>query len=104
MSVTAYGTYLTSGSYHDYYIISGISTSIPISPYYLPVLRKVTFNSLSFYDRIARIGDSKIEYYMVFRPSTTLINLYIEAGSITSIVFRLPGEFLYPSIINLNNC
>ena len=44
--------------------------SFDVSPYDLPDLNDLTFNTLSFYDRKARLGN-QVEYYMLLRPKTT---------------------------------
>jgi len=64
----------------------------------LPDLNDLTFNTLSFYDRKARLG-YKIEYYMLLRPKTLPSDYVID-----KMVFRLPEEFDYPAILNLDNC
>jgi len=83
----------------DYrFTISQKSSDITIAPYDLPDLNDLTFNTLSFYDRKARIGD-KIEYYMLLKPKTLPSDYQIDR-----LIFRLPEEFDYPALSTLNNC
>jgi len=72
--------------------------SIFIDPYDMPDLNDLTFNTLSFYNRKARIGDM-VEYYMLIKPISLL-----SYRPITKMVFRLPDEFSYPPTNNLDSC
>lgn len=64
----------------------------------LPNLNIVTFNTIRFYDRKAVIGD-KILYYMILKPKTLPASYKID-----KLVFRLPEEFGYPDLSDIDQC
>ncbi|EAR88803.2 hypothetical protein TTHERM_00262990 (macronuclear) [Tetrahymena thermophila SB210] len=82
----------------DNYGVTRTRGNINISPYIQPDLRIVTFNSLRFYDRKARVGD-RVEIYMLLQPMTALSLHRVEY-----IVFRLPEEFLYAPVRFFDAC
>jgi hypothetical protein len=84
--VYAYSSAFKYGNYDETAGIAKAVGDINLSPYPLPDLASLTFNTISFYDRKARIGES-VYYYMLVRPWTPSSN------PITQIIFRAPEEF-----------
>ncbi|KAL4505423.1 hypothetical protein ABPG72_002485 [Tetrahymena utriculariae] len=82
----------------DNYGVTRTRGNIDISPYIQPDLRIVTFNSLRFYDRQARVGD-RVEIYMLLQPMTALSLHRVEY-----IIFRLPEEFFYAPVRFFDAC
>ncbi|KRW99610.1 hypothetical protein PPERSA_03411 [Pseudocohnilembus persalinus] len=74
------------------------TVQIDVSAIDQPDLSIVDFNTLSFYDRKARLGD-QIEYYMLLEPKTDPSDYIID-----KLVFRLPEEYDYPALATIDNC
>lgn len=84
--VYAYSSAFSYGGYDETAGIAKATGIINLSPYPLPDLASLTFNTISFYDRKARIGES-VYYYMLVRPWTPSSN------PVTQMIFRAPEEF-----------
>ncbi len=50
---------------HTISYITYASTSFTVEDYYFPYISELKFNTISWYDRKARTGDSDIEFYMM---------------------------------------
>lgn len=94
----AYGLVVPNGAFNLDKGVTQVQKSFTMKNYDLPDLSGLSFYTLSFYDRKARIGD-KVELYMLLQPiqSPTV-------KKINSLIFRIPDEFSYPSIQNLDDC
>ncbi|KRX03573.1 hypothetical protein PPERSA_04125 [Pseudocohnilembus persalinus] len=72
-----------------------------------PLVNKVTFNTNTFADRKATIGDRTIQFYMMLLPLTkfTCTTKYTACTDrIDKMIFTLPTEFGYPAVKDLNGC
>lgn len=72
-----------------------------------PLVNKVTFNTNTFADRKATIGDRTIQFYMMLLPLTkfTCTTKYSACTDrIDKMIFTLPTEFGYPAVKDLNGC
>lgn len=68
-----------------------------------PDLSLLEFNTLSFYDRKARIGD-QVEFYMLLKPKTPVDTGKDPDQFVNRMVFRVPEEFSYPAIKAFDSC
>ncbi len=50
---------------HTISYVTYATTSFTVENYYFSFIRELKFNTLSWYDRKARAGDSDIEFYMM---------------------------------------
>lgn len=75
-----------------------------------PLVSKVTFNTNTFADRKAVVGDESLQYYMMLKPLTKFPSSGCGSGyedcenRIDKMIFRLPDEFGYPSKRDLLGC
>jgi hypothetical protein len=73
-----------------------------LNNYPWPLIAYATFNTLSFTDRTATIGQTNLEYFMIYQPMAKCPGG--DLPCIDSLVFTLPAQFGYPPVSNLDDC
>lgn len=83
----------------DWRVDQNTNYQFVVAPEPTPVIRNISLNLKSFYDREATIGDL-VEFYSAIWPNTPY-NSSDPTTQITQIIFQVDNEFEYPSVYNL---
>jgi hypothetical protein len=67
-------------------------------------LGQSTFNTLSFWERRAKLGDTNVEFHLLLKPSEELQNQATGITGVDKIVFEVPDQFGFPPVLYWNNC
>ncbi|KAL4505213.1 hypothetical protein ABPG72_016280 [Tetrahymena utriculariae] len=81
----------------DYYHVTKSIIPWSISYYQQPDLKTAGFYTQSFNDRQASINDGDVSIYMLIKPNSN-------SCPITTLVFKISDDFVYPRALSLDSC